>query len=137
MNRIINRSIKQQRTVAITNKLTKSFSNLSVLSSPLIINRKFNNKGPTISNNQFRYLSSNNNSNFEFETLAEMFDKATVYHSDRPVFGTRVGVGAESKYEWINYKNFGGLVENFKKVFMYLLFNYFFLIFHCFLLGSC
>jgi hypothetical protein len=116
MNRIINRNIKTALSLS-NKKLTKSISNLSILPSPLISNRNANIRS-IISNNQFRYL--NTNSNFEFATLAEMFDKATVYHSDRPVFGTRVGLGTESKYEWINYHDFGVLVENFKKVFICL-----------------
>lgn len=64
-----------------------------------------------------RYLSSNNKPiSYDFKTIVEMQSNACDVYANRRAFGSRKGVGADSAYEWITYKEFGTLVNQCKNI---------------------
>lgn len=62
------------------------------------------------------FSSKNKNISYDFKTIVEMQSNACDVYADRRAFGSRKGVGADSTYEWISYKEFGVLVNQCKNI---------------------
>ena len=62
------------------------------------------------------FSSKKKHISYDFKTIIEMQNNACDVYADRRAFGSRKGVGADSTYEWITYKEFSVLVNQCKNI---------------------
>ncbi len=53
----------------------------------------------------------------KYDTLVELWKRAIETHPDRPLFGTKVGAGADAEWRWTTYLEFGRAVDKLRASF--------------------